>query len=344
VVVVLVEAVEPDSVDAGAVAHYGDPMREQRMLATGAGLVDRSHHGVLAITGPDRLTWLHSLTTQYLDSLAPGDGTELLVLSPHGHVEHHAEVTEDGTTTWLTTAPGGAGALLDFLAKMRFLTRVEPVDVSAEWALWSLVGPQASVPGIALPPPVVSPVPPAKFVAAEVPRQPTTRYATAPRPDGGWVRRMSYGYDLLVPRGSVPLSEVPRAGLWAFEALRVADRRPRFGFETDHRTIPAEVGWQAGAVHLDKGCYRGQETVARVHNLGRPPRRLVLLHLDGVTTDELPAHGTPVSTVEGREVGFIGTAVRHYELGMIALAVVKRGVADDEPLRVGPSSAAIDPI
>jgi folate-binding protein YgfZ len=340
---VLVEAVEPGSPDVGAVAHYGDPMREQRLLATGAGLVDRSHGTVLALTGPDRLDWLHSLTTQYLSGLTAGEGTELLVLSPHGHVEYQADVTEDGTTTWLTTQPG----LLEFLLKMRFLTRVEPVDVSADWALLSLVGPLAEVPGLSLAPPAVTPVPPAKFASADVPREPTTRYATAALPQGGWARRMAYGYDLLVPRGSIGHVKewlgVPWAGLWAFEALRVADRRPRFGFETDHRTIPAEVGWLAGAVHLDKGCYRGQETVARVHNLGRPPRRLVLLHLDGVTTEELPAHGTPVSTVDGREVGFVGTAVRHYELGMIALAVVKRAVADDEPLRVGPSSAAIDP-
>jgi folate-binding protein YgfZ len=364
---VLVEAVEPGSVDSGAVAHYGDPMREQRTLATAVGLVDRSHSGVLAITGADRLDWLHSLTTQHLSALAPGEGTELLVLSPHGHVEHHAVVTEDGTTTWLTTEPGRARPLLDFLGKMRFLMRVEPVDVSADWALLSLVGPRASELGIELPPPVVTPVPAAKFASADVPRQPTTRYATAALPGrvqpaepgldggehaprssvGGWVRRMSYGYDLLVPRGSVAETAdrlgVPWAGLWAFEALRVADRRPRFGFETDHRTIPAEVGWLAGAVHLDKGCYRGQETVARVHNLGRPPRRLVLLHLDGISTDNLPEHGAAVSTVDGREVGFVGTAVRHHELGMIALAVVKRNVADDEPLRVGSSAAAIDP-
>src|SRR5947209_3999355 len=95
--------IEPDSRDAGAVAHYGDPTREQRILATAAGLVDRSHRGILAIPGPERLTWLHSLTTQHLTELRPGQGTELLVLSPHGHVEQHALVTDDGTTTWLDT-------------------------------------------------------------------------------------------------------------------------------------------------------------------------------------------------------------------------------------------------
>ena len=343
---VLVSAIEPDSVDAGAVAHYGDPVREQRILATAAGLVDRSHRGVLAIPGPDRLSWLHSLTTQHLTALHPGQGTELLVLSPHGHVEHHALVVDDGTTTWLDTEPGRAGPLLDFLTRMRFLMRVEPADVSADWALLSLVGP-ASSPGVALAPPDVLPVPGPKFASADVPGRATTSYAVGFRPEGGWLRRMGYGYDLLVPRASVSSWAerlgVPWAGIWAFEALRVADRRPRLGLETDHRTIPAEVGWLADAVHLDKGCYRGQETVARVHNLGRPPRRLVLLHLDGVSTDELPAPGTPVSTVDGRGVGFVGTAVRHHELGMVALAVVKRSVPDTEELRVGQSAAAIDP-
>jgi folate-binding protein YgfZ len=344
---ILVAAIEPESVDAGAVAHYGDPMREQRLLATQAGLVDRSHRGVLAVTGPERLSWLHSLTTQHLTGLAPGQGTELLVLSPHGHVEHHALVAEDGTTAWLDTEPGAAGPLLDFLTRMRFFTQVELAEVSADWALLSLVGPAARVPGVELPPPAVAPVPGPKFASVDVPASATTRYAVASRPDGGWVRRMGYGYDLLVPRASVPewadRLGVPWAGIWAFEALRVADRRPRYGLETDHRTIPAEVGWLAGAVHLDKGCYRGQETVARVHNLGRPPRRLVLLHLDGVLSDELPAPGTPVSTVDGREVGFTGTAARHFELGPVALAVVKRSMPDSEPLRVGATAAAIDP-
>jgi folate-binding protein YgfZ len=153
--------------------------------------------------------------------------------------------------------------------------------------------------------------------------------------------------DLLVPRAAmaetVAALGTPLAGLWAYEALRVAERRPRLGLDTDHRTLPAEVGWLAEAVHLEKGCYRGQETIARVHHLGRPPRRLVLLHLDGVTTDELPARGTDVTTAEGRRVGSVGTAVRHYELGTIALALVRQNVAADATLRVGGSAAAIDP-
>jgi hypothetical protein len=168
-----------------------------------------------------------------------------------------------------------------------------------------------------------------------------------PLPEGGLARRGRLGVDLLVPRDRVAALVnrlgVPWAGLWAYEALRVAARVPRLGWETDHRTIPAEVDLLAPAVHLDKGCYRGQETVARVHNLGRPPRRLVLLHLDGVATDIPPVQGTAVTTDEGRTVGFVGTAVRHHELGMIALAVLKRSVPDDARLIVGESAAAVDP-
>jgi folate-binding protein YgfZ len=349
---VAIEALDPSDVDAGVAAHYGDPMREQRLLATGVGLVDRSNRGVLAVPGADRLGWLHSITTQHVEKQAPLTGTELLVLSPHGQVEHHAVTLDDATTTFLDVEPGTAGALLDFLNRMRFMMRVEPADVTADWALLSLVGPDApeaarSLGAAPLAAPEVSIVPGPKFAAGSVPAGSTSQYEVAVLPQGGYARRMSYGVDLLVPRAAVgdvvSTVGVPLAGLWAFEALRVADRRPRLGKETDHRTLPAEVGWLASAVHLDKGCYRGQETVARVHNLGRPPRKLVLLHLDGVTTDELPTPGTPVTIPEGRTVGFVGTAVRHFELGPVALALVRQNVGDDAALLVGPSAAAIDP-
>ncbi|HEY2946917.1 MAG TPA: folate-binding protein [Micromonosporaceae bacterium] len=350
--VVMVEALEPGSPDAGVAAHYGDPMREQRILATDVGVVDRSNRGVLAVLGEDRAAWLHSLTTQHLIDLGAGEGTELLVLSPHGHVEHHALVAEDGETTWLDTEPGAAADLLTFLEKMRFLSRVEPRDVSADWALLSVVGPKAgaAVTALGIGPlaePDLLPVPGPKFAAGAVPPRPTARYAVERLPGGGWARRGRLGVDLLVPRPAggevVERLGVPPVGLWAYEAMRVAARVPRLGFEIDHRTIPAEVDPRFAAVHLDKGCYRGQETVARVHNLGRPPRRLVLLHLDGVATDQPPAPGTAVATPDGRAVGFVGTAVRHHELGLVALAVVRRNVPDDAPLRVAESTAAIDP-
>ncbi|GGM31349.1 glycine cleavage system protein T [Micromonospora sonchi] len=337
----------------GVAAHYGDPMREQRLLDTEVGLVDRSHRGVVAVPGAERISWLHTLTTQHLAELSPWQGTELLVLSPHGHLEQHAMVAEDGVTTWLDTEPGATEGLLGYLEKMRFFSQVEPRDATAEYAVLSLVGPKATeavatldVPALAEPDVLAVPGP--KFRAGELPPRPTARYDVKPLPVGGWARRGPLGIDLLVPRAAMEQTVaqlrgngVPAVGLWAYEAVRVAARRARVGVDTDHRTIPAEVGLIAPAVHLDKGCYRGQETVARVHNMGRPPRRLVLLHLDGVMTDQLPAAGTPV-TLDGRAVGFVGTAVHHHELGQIALAVLRRSTADDAPLRVADSAAAID--
>jgi folate-binding protein YgfZ len=340
-----IAALDPASRDAGAVAHYGDPVREQRLLEDGVGLVDRSHRTVIAVPGDDRLTWLHSLTTQHLEKLRPGQGTELLVLSPHGHVEHHAMVTDDGTTTWLDTEPGN-GDLLVYLERMRFMMRVEPADVTADWAVLSLVGPGTDdalrTLGVSenLDKPDTLDVPGAKFAQGTQPPRPSTIYRVASL-GAGWVRRVENGADLLVPRAEKDKIDIPKAGLWAYEAVRVAARRPRYGFETDHRTLPAEAGFTAPAVHLEKGCYRGQETVARVHHLGRPPRKLVLLHLDGITTDELPAPGTPI-TLNDRAVGFVGTAVRHHELGQVALALVKNNVKDDAQLRIGESTAQID--
>ena len=322
-------AVAAVGIDSGIAWHYGDPMREQRILETAAGVIDRSNRPVLAISGPDRLPWLHSICSQHVSNLADGESTEALVLSPHGHVEQHWQLTERDDTVWLDVEPGMADDALDYLEKMRFLKRVEPSEVSDEWAVIGLVGPAAD----------------AVLVAAG--HTPPTTRAIAALPAGGFARRTPWGdVDLVVPRarladeitGLVAAGAAP-AGLWAYDAKRVEARRPRLRFETDHRTIPHEVGWIDTAVHLDKGCYRGQETVARVQNLGRPPRRLVLVHLAG-ESDVLPDVGASVE-LAGRSVGFLGTAVQHYELGPVALAVIKRSIPDDAELTVAGSSAAI---
>jgi folate-binding protein YgfZ len=319
-------------IEGGAVAaHYGDPLREQRLLAEGAGLVDRSDRDVVVVPGADRLTWLHSLTSQHLDRLADATGSEALILSPQGHVEHHLVLADLAGTTWADVEPGTGAALTTFLERMRFMLRVEPQLVTGQWAVLSLVGPKApevlAAAGLPVPDSVVA------LEAGFVRRTP-------PIGDGG-----ATVFDLVVPRADVDAVVdrlgAPLAGFDAFEALRVEARRPRFGVDSDHRTIPNELSWLTTAVHLDKGCYRGQETVARVHNLGRPPRRLVLLHLDGVS-EVLAEPGTPVMAGT-REVGRVGTVVRHHELGVIALALVKQSVAVDATLTVAGSTAAIDP-
>ncbi|TKK90877.1 folate-binding protein YgfZ [Herbidospora galbida] len=291
-------AVPGASPDDTVAAHYGDPYAEQRALAAGRAVVDRSNRPVITVSGPDRLSWLNSLSSQKLDDLPPGVWTQTLFLDPQGRLEHHLHLRDDGETTWIHVEPGTSEELITWLEKMRFMLRVEITDVSADWA-------------------VVSGVP---------------------------------GDDRLIPRSELA-AQGPLAGLWAYEALRIEAHIPRYGFDTDHKTIPHELGLIETAVHLKKGCYRGQETVARVHNLGHPPRRLVFLHLDG-SVDELPPHGTPVTlgvstpleadpeaAVEGSatpgQIGFVGSSARHYELGPIALAVVKRTVPVDIDLVAG---------
>jgi len=305
-------AVPAQGIDAGVAAHYGDPYAEQRALARAAGLVDRSHREIVRIAGEDRLSWLHSLTTQDLQHLEPGTAAQALVLSPQGHIEHHLTLADDGTAVWAHVEPGTAGALLAFLQSMRFLLKVDLADVTSDFAVLTLMGPD--------------------------------RPAAAP--DGAVVAMPdSFGMDVLVPRdrlseiaAAVEGSGAAAAGLDAYEALRIAAHRPRFGLDTDHRTLPHEVGWIDTAVHLDKGCYRGQETVARVHNLGHPPRRLILLHLDG-SEDRLPVHGDPV-TRDDTTVGFVGSAARHFELGPVGLGLIKRTVPVDAALRAGGVPAA----
>jgi folate-binding protein YgfZ len=306
-----------DAPDAGVAAHYGNPYAEQRALAAGTAMVDRSHRGVVRITGPDRLSWLHSLSTQDLEHLEPGQSAETLILSPQGHIEHHLTLTDDGDALWAHVEPGTAGALLAFLESMRFMLRVEPADVTDDYAVLTVTG---ALPGDGAP---EGSAPPGTVAAV----------------------RGALGTDLLVARGDLDRAAtkfarggLTLAGMQAYEALRIAARRPRFGLDTDHRTIPHEVGWIGSAVALDKGCYRGQETVARVHNLGHPPRRLVFLHLDG-SEDRLPRHGDPVQ-LEEATVGFVGSAARHYELGPIGLALIKRTTPVDATLQAAGLPAA----
>ncbi len=301
-----------DPPDAGVAAHYGDPYAEQRAIVAGWGVVDVSNRPVLRISGPDRLGWLHSLSTQHVERLAPGEGAQTLVLSPQGRIEHHLTLTDDGDTIWAHVEPGTAAGLLEFLTSMKFMLRVEVEDVSADYAVLTLLG---------------SATPDQFDIATQA--QIRTDAST----------------DLIIARASLPeavarlrSSGAALAGMWAHEALRIAAGRPRLGLDTDQRTIPHEVGWIESAVHLNKGCYRGQETVARVHNLGHPPRRLVLLHLDG-SEDRLPGRASSVR-LGGADVGFVGSSARHYELGPIALALVKRTVPTEAALQADGIAAA----
>jgi tRNA-modifying protein YgfZ len=304
-------AVEAEWPDEGVASHYGDPAREQRAMTEGQVLVDRANRGVIKVTGPDRLPWLHSLTSQHLERLAPGRTEEALVLSPQGHLEHHLTLTDDGTATWIHVEPHTAKSLVSYLDSMRFMSRVEVEDRSGTLAVLTLAGPLPAEGGILS----------RTGAGVAPPVMPDGDGAVAAVLDG------PFGTDLIAaPDAAARLAAAyPVAGMWAFEAARIAARVPRPGLDTDHKTLPHEVGLIESAVHLNKGCYRGQETVARIHNLGHPPRRLVFLHLDG-SVDRLPAHGAPLTLADGTQVGFVGSAARHFELGPIGLGLVKRSV------------------
>ena len=258
-------AVEAGWPDEGVAAHYGDPMREQRTIEESAGVVDRSNRGVVRITGPDRLSWLHSLTTQALDGLAAGASAQALVLSPNGHVEHHLTLTDDGTATWMHVEPGTAAALAEFLESMRFMLRVEVADVSQDHAVLSVLGPAAGGLAAGLDG-VQASVNPGSFGTIDL----IVARDLLPEVAGNLVRRGAAA-----------------AGMWAFEALRIAAHVPRLGLDTDHRTIPHEVGW-----------------------------------------------------IDSATVGFVGSTARHYELGPIGLALVKRTVPVDATLLAGGVAAA----
>ncbi|QLL06892.1 YgfZ/GcvT domain-containing protein [Mycobacterium vicinigordonae] len=319
--------------DAGAVWHFGDPLGEQRAAETGAVVVDRSHRGVLTLTGNDRQTWLHNISTQHVSGLPEGASAQNLSLDGQGRVEDHWLQTELGGTTYLDTEPWRAEPLLNYLRKMVFWSDVTPS--AADLAVLSLIGPQLADQAVLQ-----------ALGLAALPNE----WHAVPLAGGGFVRRVAGRppeLDLLVPREEaaewqrrLSAAGVRPAGVWAYEAHRVAALRPRLGLDTDERTIPHEVRWIGGpgegAVHLDKGCYRGQETVARVHNLGKPPRMLVLLHLDGSV--DRPSTGDAV-LAGGRAVGRLGTVVEHVDQGPIALALVKRGVPGDTELATGADGA-----
>ena len=281
-----------EGLDKGAIWHFGEVAKEQRALAEGKAWADLSHRSVIAISGEDRLMWLHSLTTQHLEKLVAGEWKEALILDPQGHVEQQLFLVDDGTTTFIHLDHEKVPSLLDYLQKMKFMLRVDVRDVSNEYAILKAPGKTDAIGG---------------------------PFALVPRAELAATLEAFNSANLQI-------------GMWAIEAERIAQGRARIGIDSDYKSIPNELGLLNKAVHMNKGCYRGQETVAKVFNLGHPPRRLVLLHLDGSAVD-IPSQGDPV-VYNGKEIGFVGSVARHYELGPIALAVIKRMTPADAVLEV----------
>jgi len=285
--------------DKGAIWHFGEPNKEQKELVSGNGWADLSHRAVISISGKDRLTWLHALTTQHLEKLTPGDWQEALILDAQGHIVEQLFLVDDGTTTWIHTEAQRVEPLIEYLEKMKFMLDVTVKYQSNNYAVLRAAGAADNIGG---------------------------PYALVPRSElSDTVTAFNKAHT--------------QVGIWAIEALRVAKGRSRLFFEVDHKSIPNELGLLNRSVHMKKGCYRGQETVAKVFNLGQPPRKLVLLHLDGSMV-ELPEHGTKI-TLDDKEIGYIGTVARHFELGPIALGVIKRNTPQQAQLLAGNVPASI---
>ena len=287
-----------DGPDKGAIWHFGQPAQEQRALAQGVAWADLSHLAIIEVSGDDRAKWLHDLTTQHLSELEVGIWTSALILDHNGHLEYQFNLVDDGSAAYLVLDSQYAPTLLQYLLKMRFMLKVDALDASADFAVLRAPGLATDIGG---------------------------PFALVPRPELDAMKKVFN-------------ENAKEVGTWALDAERVAAGRPRIGFDTDHKSIPNELGLLNKSVHMSKGCYRGQETVAKIFNLGAPPRRLVMLHLDGSAV-VFPAPGTPVEN-NGVQVGFLGTVARHHELGPIALALIKRSTPTDAVLTVAGISAA----
>lgn len=310
--------------------HYGNPATEERALKDGRAITDFSDREIVQVSGPDRLSWLESLSTQRLTDMEASDSRELLILSPQGHIENHAGVYEDGESAWLICDSGYGQAMIDFLNSMRFMLRVE-VQACPDMAALAVYGDF-----------------PSEAVQAAVGESAPALIWSDP-----WARTAEGGAHYGVEDGKHPgcagkpmrvllcqsdkLADIARActaagyrlaGSLAAEAVRVRSWRPRMSCEgAISSALPHELDWLRTAVHLDKGCYRGQETVAKIVNLGRPPRRLVYLYLEGEFGD-LPPAGSDV-VWNGRVCGQLTSVVRSTDEGAIALAVLRRAVPLD---------------
>ncbi|MDZ5076502.1 folate-binding protein [Nesterenkonia sp. HG001] len=335
--------------DSGVAAHYGDPTGEQRALEGGRAVVDLSHLAVVTVSGPDRLSWLSTLSSQQTAALKPGESSELLLLDISGRIEHDAAIVDDGETAWLITEAAHGPRLAGWLDSMKFMLQVEIVERTAEVAVLGSTTalPQEAEPAGVLPVRWEDPWP--RLCEGAV------SYAAVaeeehPAVDWSWHLTLVERPRLMEVVASLEEQGWRPAGTFAAEALRIAAWRPRLAHEVDEKTIPHELDLIRTAVHLSKGCYRGQETVARVHNLGHPPRRLVFLHLDG-SEHTLPTVGSEVlapadvdaatreSMERERAVGTVTSVARHHEMGPIALALLKRRVGPEARLVVRDAEA-----
>ena len=295
---------------------FSNPLVEQREFIQGASAVLLEEKAVLTVSGVDRFTWLNDLFSQKLDDLKPGVSVEALWLDAQGHIVRDFHIVDDGDKAWLITYSKDIELLVTQLQRMVFRAQVKVEKHSEEYLV---IGTWAK--------------PVSNSVISWTDSWPDTavggwRYGETP--DEAW-----HYMESVVPVADkdAVFKEFKHCGTMALDALRVAAKRPTGPNEIDEKALPHEFDWLASAVHLSKGCYRGQEAVAKVHNLGHPPRRLVFLHLDG-SAHALPDIGDEVFGLDDVAIGKVTSVGQHHEMGPIALALVKRNTPVDIELKV----------
>ncbi len=326
----LPDAVAADGLNAGSDAHYGSPTGEQRRLLSGKALAVLGHRSAVRVTGEDRLTWLHSLLSQDMVSLQPGESRRALLLTAQGRVEFDLHAVAAAESVYLLTDRARAAALAAFLERMRFMLRVAVEDLSSSHAVAGFAAldrlPAAVQEALRLDAVVVFEDPWSQDALGGYAYTTPEAREHLTEADASWSEAL-VANELLGPLlETAQAAGMSLAGALAVDALRIHALKPRLGAEGDEKAIPHELDLLRTSVHLTKGCYKGQETVARVHNLGHPPRRLALVHLDG-SSHTLPAPGSPVflqGAEDGRPIGALTSVALHEEAGPIGLALLKR--------------------
>jgi len=371
---------------AFAPEHFGNPLREQALLAQGQAWAWLSRD-VVEVSGADRLSYLTTVSTQVLTDLEnDGQSRQVLFLDANGHILYAALavaalVPDSGEQSVLLLVDAGCGeGLAQLLNSRRFMLRVQAQvrpDLQVAGAIGDVVQKLAGVVENLVttwsdPWPGITPGGSTYFTGTRHPganyraggvvvalepgqtapgqkqasgQEITPGQAPGPSQAAASGQEAAPGQEHALAPSQAPAAgeliqagDLTQVGELAWEALRIEAGLPRWAREVDARAIPNELDWLRTGVHLNKGCYPGQETIARTVNLGRPPRRLVQLQLAG-WQGQLPEVGARVylpagDNPAGKAVGTITSVARHWELGNIALALVRRGVPAQAELAV----------
>lgn len=289
---------------------------EYELLTGAAGLVDRSERGKLLITGGDAADFLQGQVTNDVEGLAPGTGCYAALLTHKGKILTDMRLLRGDGWIWIDTEAVGLPAIQHNVSTYSIGRDVRMQDLTSERAILSLIGPAA------------------RDALDTAP--PDEEHAFVEGEHGIYVAT-DLGVDVICPaadadgvRAALGLEQVSEE---AAECLRIESGRPRLGHEFGSETIPQEAGLNERAVSFSKGCYVGQETVARLHYKGKPNR-----YLRGLRLSAPAEHGDPIVLGE-REVGRIGSACVSPVHGPIALAIVRREASPGDTVLVGPARA-----